>query len=404
MLIITVVFILGLLGLEVGALQSNGTIRVAVDSHILFGYTGLTSRLNNCGIFDFRIINFKEKRDTFFHEDVDIVVLDRPLQYHGLYSILSDPKPLSFAIANLDILKQWDNKLFFKTWLHGIGLGDFAARTYDATNISFPCILKVVGQNAIKDHVTSGKSVFLIHDMKSLNETVHSQITLFNVHKAPRSRRQYFLEQPLLGRFEGTVYSSAFEGEALAVRCMVRLTKQDNKNAHRVLDKFGFTIHATPCGNTIVEHVNKMVTASNYTGTFCMNFKVNETNSRPIYIENNPRICGTAVRNPQLFISLYLPLTFAVQRRKCMIIQESNCPWWYRNTGGILRWIVHVEKILASIDYHLLEDNSTRYAANLHRHSEFNYSTVIRNNDYFFGKNFRPLSLKMLGELHKAAE
>lgn len=371
------------------------SIRVAIDSRIVFGYTGITSRLSNSGLFTFRVTDLKNENDSFFHDAVDLVLLDRPLLYYTYFSNLGDPKPDSFATAPLEVLRLWDNKLFFKQWLQRIGLGAFTPHTMQGGNISFPCILKIVGVSAKKDHITSGKAVFLIKGPQQLNDTVQMHVTRFNIHKSPASKRQFFLEEPLVGQFEGTVYSSAYEGELLSLRCMVRVTYAGLGNAQRVLDKTRFTMHATPCGDLVRKHTARMVKITSYSGAFCMNFKMNSSSAHPLYLEMNPRICGTHVRNSRLFMSTFLPLVFMIHKRKCL--HHLMCPDWINNEGGILQWIVHVEWLISlfgcsaegAVAWASSPAPRTAIKPTLH----FNGSLKISSEWYFVNRDSKPLSV-----------
>jgi hypothetical protein len=165
---------------------------------------------------------------SFFRENVDVVVIDRPLQQYKIWEQLTTPKPYSFAVASAEILKFWDNKLAFKEWMIKNGFGAHILRPLDHLNPSFPCILKVVDRNIGKaDHVTSGKAVFLIKNSSQLKEVItttitkHNKININKINKGKIQKKEYFLEEALPGVFEGTFYAAAFEGKLVSLRCMV---------------------------------------------------------------------------------------------------------------------------------------------------------------------------------------
>ena len=380
---------------------STATIHIGVDDKIIFGKSGLVSKWNGTGLFEFHFSNFKSTSAKQF-DDLDLVLIDKPLLYHDFFSRFLPYTPNSIALPNLEVLQQWDNKLFFKGWLHRIDLGDFAVQTFNSSDPPFPCILKVVGLFARKDHISSGKTVFLIRDKAQLQEVIKTHISQYNVHKSPRNLCQYFLEEPIPGSNEGTMYCSAYEGNLLSLRCMVRIKLGGSRTVFGVLDKSKFIIRSVPCGSTISSHALKIVKEAHYSGIFCINFKLKSNSSHPFYLENNPRLCGTNIRSPQLFLSNSIPLAFAIQKKRCLY-NITKCTSWFKNMTGLLHWIVHLEKLVAHTGYSPI--NAVRVDGERGRGSvnhaipprvEFNISQYIPNDEFYASRDGSALSLHNL--------
>jgi hypothetical protein len=378
------------------AAGGRGGIRVGVDRSLIFGYDGLTAKLNSSGLFEFHVAALKDMPASYFLDDVDMVLIDKPILYHKYFDKFSS-KPPSLALASLDILEKWDNKKFFKLWLRDIGMGAYIAPAVNSSNATFPCILKIVGLTSKKDHATSGKTVYLIYGVEQMDTVIKEEVDAKNFHKAPGNKVQYFLEEPLVGPHEGTLYGSVYGGELLSLRCFVRTTYVGS-SVYRVLDKGKFTIHSVPCGSILSRHAGVIAREAAYTGVFCMNFKMQADMRHPYYLENNPRICGTHVRNSGLFISSYLPLAFAIQRTRGLF--NASCAAWYTDASAhsILHWIVHLEQRIA-----ITGDSPLRSIMGIdwaHRirnaNIDFNVSDVVPRSHYFIDRDSNPLSLQLL--------
>ena len=390
----------------VGVDRGTRGIQVSVSDNVLFGQWPLRSRWNGSlyyGIFDIHEIDYTKSSAKYFRLHIDVAVIDKPISQSQIWLQNGMKKPLSFVVADNQHLSIWDNKLTFKHWLIDNGFSDHVLPAQTKTT-SFPCILKVVDlYPGKKDHVTSGINVFLIKNATQLSDVVSLMITNHNIKVKEDRKKNYFIEEALPGLYEGTFYAAAFEGELVSLRCMMRQSYGDGSPGHVIygVKEKRFKIDHLPCGTIIRDQAKKMAMLTSFSGLFCVNFKFREGSFHHYFMENNPRICGTVVRSPHIFLANFLALAFAVQKKNCFYY--NICRPWYTDSKSILHWLTYVEKLVvltgdvpsAAVTWDKSENKSWD------KFIDFNPTKPANISSFFVSKILQPLSTEDIAKKYR---
>jgi hypothetical protein len=110
------------------------------------------------------------------------------------------------------------------------------------------------------------------------------------------------------------------------------------------------------------------------------------------YIENNPRVCGTVARTPNVFLANYIALAFSIGKASCLT--NGICPKWYQDQNSILPWLAYVENLIATTgDFPIPSINYDRmYNKSLYNGIAFNPNNTLGQENFFIGKNLNYLS------------
>lgn len=217
---------------------------------------------------------------------------------------------------------MFNHKAEWKKWMTHHGLGDFIPKNFDISadpkSLPYPVVLKF--------DADYGRGVHIIHNERDLAK----------VSGDMRSRKiPYFLEEALtgFGLSEMSAWGSSYEGRVLSLNCLKRIFDINNistsayhsstveekdrvVNATAPLFVRGVHLrahreHWMPCGKDVVSVTSRMMAASNFTGAWNIQVKL-DSQMRFKILEVNARFCGMMGVVDGLFLSSYVPLAFAI--------------------------------------------------------------------------------------------
>ena len=253
--------------------------------------------------------------------DLVISVTNGLTFYKTFHSIKNKPLVLAYPSNKSDVLLTWSDKLRWKQWMIGIGLGHYVAKSIDLSTPSFPFILKATLSEG--DDGSKG-IVFVVQDQQELQ----SRLTYFKENNITR----YFGEEALtgMGRLHGVVYLSAFKGRLLSVQCYLYKFRdlEDPVGARQRLDRSVFLSGVGgsadgPKPRPTVYRVNydegdlattlrKVAKKAQFSGVMCIKFKMNPF-GRIVFLGFEPSWCRDLQRIDTVFMEAYLPLAFYTQ-------------------------------------------------------------------------------------------
>jgi len=249
--------------------------------------------------------------------------------------------PRRFA-NSAETINLFADKAAWKKWMHSIGLGAYVPVTYNNTaspsSFEYPLVLKT--------NVHFGRGVHIVTSPTHLSDLV-ANIT--------QRGQTYTLEEALtgMGRAEAASFGSVYQGKLASLRCLKRsfsvetaqhsvehgVNTQHNQDSgtsvqtvsNSSLYIMGFAAkpseqHMIPCSQELVNATQRMVQRLNYTGPFCSNIKLDK-HMKPKMMEINARFCGTMAWNEPIFITTFVPFTFAAlegRYRRKELLKSAN--------------------------------------------------------------------------------
>jgi hypothetical protein len=224
----------------------------------------------------------------------------------------------------------FENKARWKAWMVSIGMGDYIPMSINLnvtpSVIRFPIVLK-------SSRKQFGEGVRIIRSTVELKEALK---------EIPEEEQDtVVVEESLLGMglHEMTSFGSSYQGRLLSLRCSLRSVNATNASVSASNTSEPFVRsnsvkwaddHGVACGQDLVRVVGTMLAHSNYTGAFCIDWKM-DNQGRMKMLEMNARVCGTQrkVYGDGLVVSAFVPLSFAV-------LQDNKDPK-FRDRSALLR-------------------------------------------------------------------
>lgn len=279
-------------------LLHNDTINSIFSFHYLTNNDVITKSVNYMNCY------FQNNSDmvinSVYPNDIDQV-------FKGDSSNTSSLINCAISKPNVNIIKIWGNKLTFKIWMINNGMKQWVPSLMTKDNATFPLFLKATnldGSNGIKN-------INNINQLKS------------ELSKIPKSNVNNILLEELLdgmGPLEGDLFGSAYNGELVSLKCRI---EDLSSNGHASIRSNNNFIKLPPgsrynpnelcsVSSKLLEVIVNMMRLGNYSGAFCLGFKMDSSKQIKFY-DMNPRICGTLFTRHDFFISAYLPLAFKIK-------------------------------------------------------------------------------------------
>lgn len=230
------------------------------------------------------------------------------------------------------IMDIFNDKKLFANWIVANGFGAYIPRTFTTVrDISYPCMLK-------QTDGVAGVGSYLVTDPASLTTAMHAL-----------KRKQYVMQEAILGSDETTAMAVARNGRLLGVFC-VTFHKEVSLYVRDGFADDGKTL--IDCAefervSAVITVIRDIVETSGYNGLFGINYKLERTNSdgtrspmltseftsdvklgslavmtdfsklgqnthplaTPKFFEINPRICGPMAAEPvnlRALIQIYI--------------------------------------------------------------------------------------------------
>lgn len=292
---------------------------------VQFQYLNTNTDLLN--IFEFipiRIDKYLHRLDELvcYCEQVADVVINNlyPLDTYNIFKNRDNRDIINIMLpkTNVSLLADWDDKKKFKMWMIRHGFEDYVPKLINPNNLTFPLIMKGT--------VSFGtRHVFLVHDEEEYNKQIKILI---------HDGQDMLLEEALtgMGRMEGDVFGSAFEGEIVSMRCQINPFYENphdisSSKAHNDLylrngNRYPKYLWAS-CGLELVNKVKEIFRIAKFTGAFGISFKMN--NEKHIkFFDMNPRINGDHYEHGDFFIMNYIPLIFRMRTYYAILLRGKS--------------------------------------------------------------------------------